>query len=63
MIGLFLVFLLTKIITIVFDFPVFLSPGIIMLAIFICIVAGMVAGIVPAMRAAKLDPVVAIRSQ
>ena len=62
MIGLLLVFLLTVIITNVFDFPVFLSPDIIGLAVLICIIAGMVAGIIPALRASKLDPVVAIRS-
>lgn len=62
MIGLLLVFILTKIATAAFDFPIYLSPGIIGIAIFICIAAGIAAGIIPASRAAKLDPVVAIRS-
>ena len=62
MIGLLLIFILTKVATAVLDFPIFLSPPIIGLAIFICIVAGIAAGIIPAARAAKLDPVVAIRS-
>jgi ABC-type antimicrobial peptide transport system permease subunit len=36
--------------------------GIILVAILICIIAGVLAGIIPAYRAATLDPVVAIRS-
>lgn len=62
-IGLLLVFLLTKIVTAFFDFPIFLSPGTIGLAIGICILAGIVAGIIPASQAARMDPVVAIRSK
>ena len=61
-IGLLLVFALTKIITVVFDFPIFLSPGIIATALFICVAAGILAGIIPASQAARMDPVVAIRS-
>jgi putative ABC transport system permease protein len=61
-IGLILVFILTKIVTAVFDFPIFLSFGIIALALGICILAGVVAGIIPASQAARMDPVVAIRS-
>lgn len=63
LIGLLLVFLLTKIVTTFFNFPIFLSPSIIALAIGICIVAGVVAGIIPASQAARMDPVVAIRSK
>ncbi len=62
LIGLLLVFILTKIATAIFNFPIFLSPGIIAIAIFICIAAGIIAGITPALKAAKLNPVVAIRS-
>jgi putative ABC transport system permease protein len=62
LIGLLLVFVLTKIATATFDFPIYLSPGIIAIAIAICIAAGITAGIIPAMKAAKLDPVVAIRN-
>ncbi|HEU4471024.1 MAG TPA: ABC transporter permease [Flavisolibacter sp.] len=62
-IGLLLVFTLTKIITSALDFPIFLSPAIIGLAILICIIAGVLAGIIPAIRASRLDPVVAIRSK
>jgi putative ABC transport system permease protein len=62
LIGLLLVFVLTKIVTTFFHFPIFLSAGIILLALGICIVAGIVAGIIPASQAARMDPVVAIRS-
>ena len=45
-----------------FDFPISLSPPIIGLAILICIAAGITAGVIPAARAAKMNPVAAIRS-
>src|SRR5690606_12188489 len=60
--GIILVFVLTKIISIVFDFPIFISTGNMLLAIVICIIVGILAGIIPAYKASKLDPVVAIRS-
>jgi putative ABC transport system permease protein len=62
LIGLLLVFILTQIVTSALDFPVFLSASIIFTAIIICVVAGVLAGIIPASQAAKMDPVVAIRS-
>jgi putative ABC transport system permease protein len=43
-------------------FNFFLSADIIAMAIIICIVAGILAGIIPAIKAAKMDPVQAIRS-
>lgn len=61
-IGLLLIFILTKIASSLLDFPIFLSAPIIGIAILICILAGIAAGIIPAARAAKLNPVVAIRS-
>lgn len=61
LIGLLLVFILTKVATAIFDFPIALSPGIVALALFICIAAGILAGIIPAIRAAKMNPVEAIR--
>ncbi len=60
--GLILVYLLTVILTNVFNFPVFISASILTLAISICIVIGILAGIIPAYTASRLDPVVAIRS-
>jgi putative ABC transport system permease protein len=62
-IGLLLVFILTTIFSALLDFPVFISMGIMFLAISICIVIGILAGIIPASIAAKMDPVVAIRSK
>ena len=62
-IGLVLVFILTLVLTNLFNFPVFISAGIFSLAIVICITIGILAGIIPASIAARLDPVVAIRSK
>jgi putative ABC transport system permease protein len=62
LIGLSLVFILTKILSGVFNFPVFISTNNMMLAIGICIAVGILAGFIPARQASKLDPVVAIRS-
>jgi len=61
-IGLALVLILTKIATAMLHFNFFLSAKIIAMAIIICIFAGMLAGIIPAIKAAKMDPVQAIRS-
>jgi putative ABC transport system permease protein len=63
LIGLLLVYILTVILSNVFNFPVFISGGILTLAISICITIGILAGIIPASIAARLDPVVAIRSK
>lgn len=62
LIGLILVFFLTLILTNVFNFPVYISAGILTLAISICIVIGILSGIIPALIASRMDPVVAIRS-
>ena len=63
MIGLLLVFALTKIVTIVYKFPIFISTSNMLLAIGICIIVGVLAGIIPASQAARMNPVVAIRSK
>lgn len=63
LIGLLLVYLLTVVLTNVFHFPVFISIGILTLAISMCILIGVLAGIIPASIAAKMDAVVAIRSK
>jgi putative ABC transport system permease protein len=63
LIGLVLVYLLTIVLTNIFNFPVFISLGILSLAIFICITIGILAGIIPASIASRLDPAVAIRSK
>lgn len=62
LIGLVLVFLLTKVLSGVLDFPVFISTTNMGIAILICIITGIAAGFIPARQAANLDPVVAIRS-
>ncbi len=61
--GLILVYLLTIVLTHLFNFPVFISAGILTLAISICITIGILAGMIPAYAASRLDPVVAIRSK
>jgi putative ABC transport system permease protein len=60
--GLLFVYILSLILT-ANDFPVFISMPLLISTVIICLVVGMVAGIFPASRAAKLDPVVAIRSK
>ncbi|MBI1344174.1 MAG: FtsX-like permease family protein [Terrimonas sp.] len=61
--GLFLVFILTKILSGVLNFPIFISVGNMIFAVIICFVIGILAGIIPASKAAKMDPVAAIRSK
>ena len=63
LIGLVLVYILTVVLSNVFSFPVYISAGILTLAISMCIIIGILAGIIPASIAARLDPVVAIRSK
>lgn len=60
--GLLLVFVLTKVVTNIFNFPIFLSVPIMLLALVISIGAGILAGIIPALRAARMNPVTAIRN-
>ena len=61
LIGLILVFFLTLVLTNVFHFEVFISWGLFLGAVMVCIITGILAGIIPAFIAAKMDPVVAIR--
>jgi len=63
LIGIILVVILAQFLSSAFNFPIFVSTQILGLAIFICIASGMLAGIIPAMIASKMDPVVAIRSK
>jgi len=62
LIGLTLVFILTQILSGVLDFPVYISTRNMIMAIVICIIVGIMAGFIPARQAARMDPVVAIRS-
>lgn len=60
-IGLLLVYLLTKGLSAVMPFPITISLSTLTLAISICLIVGVLAGIIPASIAAKMNPVVAIR--
>lgn len=61
-IGLFFVYILTLILSGPLDFPVFISTSMVVTTFIICLLVGIIAGIIPASRAAKMDPVKAIRS-
>ncbi len=61
-IGLFFVWIITIISSKLLDFPFFISVPLTIATVIICIVIGILAGIIPARQAAKMDPVVAIRS-
>jgi putative ABC transport system permease protein len=61
LIGLILVFLLTKLLSAVMPFPINISLGTLTLAISVCLVAGVLSGIIPATIAARMNPVAAIR--
>lgn len=63
LIGLILVWLLTKGLSAVVPFPIAIAPNIIILALSICITLGILSGIIPASIAARMDPVVAIRTK
>jgi putative ABC transport system permease protein len=63
LIGLLLVFGLTKILSNAFHFPIYISTSNMVVAISICFVVGVLAGIIPAVIAARMNPVVAIRSK
>ena len=63
LIGIILVMGMAQLLTSLFNFPVFVSGNILALAIGICVTIGILAGIIPAMIAARMDPVVAIRSK
>jgi putative ABC transport system permease protein len=63
LIGLTLVYLLTLVLTNALNFPVYISTSNMIMAIVICIIVGVVAGYIPARQAARMDPVVAIRSK
>jgi len=63
LVGLFLVWVLTLALSSVLPFSIVIAPGIIALAFSICIVLGVVSGIIPASIAAKMNPVEAIRTK
>lgn len=61
MIGLGLVYAVTKILTQVIDFELYVDLGNIVLGMFISVIIGVVSGFIPALRASNMDPVVAMR--
>jgi putative ABC transport system permease protein len=63
LVGLGLVWLLAMVLSSVLPFAIFIAPNIIILALSICIILGIISGIIPASIAAKMDPVVAIRTK
>jgi putative ABC transport system permease protein len=63
LIGLTLVFILTQILSGALAFPIFISVTNMIWTFFICIAVGVIAGIIPAYKASRMDPVVAIRSK
>lgn len=62
-IGLFFVYILTLILSGPFHFPVYISVPMLITTVIICLAVGILAGIIPASQAAKMDPVAAIRSK
>ncbi len=62
-IGLFFVYILTLILSGPLNFPVYISVPMLITTIIICLTVGILAGIIPASQAAKMDPVAAIRSK
>jgi putative ABC transport system permease protein len=63
LVGLLLVWLLTLALSTVLPFAITIAPSIIFLAFSICIILGVVSGIIPASIAAKMNPVEAIRTK
>ena len=63
LLGLLLVWGLAALASAALPFPIIISGNIITLAFSICIIIGILAGIIPASIAAKMNPVVAIRSK
>ena len=61
--GLVLVWILTLFLGTVMPFPIFIAPNIILLALSVCVGLGILSGIIPASIAARMNPVVAIRTK
>ncbi|UEG49031.1 ABC transporter permease [Ferruginibacter lapsinanis] len=62
-IGLFFVYILSLVLSGPLNFPVYISIPLLFTTFIICLIVGIAAGIFPASRAAKMDPVEAIRSK
>lgn len=62
-IGLIFVYLLTLVLSGPLDFPTHISVPLLLTTVMICVIVGVLAGIFPAYRASKMNPVEAIRSK
>ena len=62
-IGLLMVWGLSAILNVFLPFPIIISFNIILLAFSICVILGILSGIIPATIAARMNPVDAIRSK
>jgi putative ABC transport system permease protein len=60
--GLVLVWSILKIVSIISEFDIYLSPRNVVITLIIAIISGVLAGFIPALRASKMDPVEAIRA-
>lgn len=60
-IGLLLIFIITTVVSVLLDFSLALTLGNVVLGLSVSLVIGILAGIIPAVSASKLDPVEAIR--
>ncbi len=61
-VGLVIVYLLTFIVSSMFDFALILTIGNVFLGLFVSALIGLVSGFIPAWSASRLNPVEAIRS-
>lgn len=61
--GLMLVWALAAVLSGILPFPIIIAGNEVILALILCIALGVLAGIIPASIAAKMNPVVAIRSK
>jgi putative ABC transport system permease protein len=62
-IGLGIVMLILKVLSMAIDFEMFVSTQNILIAIIGAVVIGVLAGFIPALQAARMDPVEAMRSK
>ncbi len=62
LVGLFFVQILALILSSVLPFPIFIGGRILLTALIICVILGVISGIIPAFIAAKMNPVKAIRT-
>lgn len=60
--GLFAVWGVLKIVTKISDFEMYVSLSNVLTTLFVAIMAGVISGFIPALRASRMDPVEAIRS-